>query len=130
MNAELVGRDAGVLVMGKHSGRNAFRKTLTDLGYPELDDDTVNRLFRQFKDLCDRKRHVTSDDIVALVDTETTRVPATYTLESVQFQTGSGLIPVATVRLVTDTAPSKEPPPGMVPVLPCTRARDPTTQGR
>src|SRR5690625_47977 len=92
-NPPLVGRDAGVLVIAKPSGRNAFRKTLTHLGYPELDDDTVNRLFRQFKDLCDRKRHVTSDDIVALVDTETTRVPATYTLESVQFQSGSGLIP-------------------------------------
>lgn len=116
MNAELVGRDAGVLVMGKHSGRNAFRKTLADLGYPELDDDTVNRLFRQFKDLCDRKRHVTSDDIVALVDTETTRVPATYTLESVQFQSGSGLIPVATVRLVTDTGTYEEAATGDGPV--------------
>jgi 2-isopropylmalate synthase len=71
MSAETVGRDAGVLVMGKHSGRRAFRKTLADLGYDGLEDDTVNALFRQFKDLCDRKQSVTSDDIRALVDSET-----------------------------------------------------------
>lgn len=116
MNAELVGRDAGVIVMGKHSGRRAFRKTLDDLGYPNLEDDTVNTLFRQFKDLCDRKAHVTTDDILALVDTETSRVPSTYTLESVQFQSGTDLIPVATVRLMTDTGTHNEAATGDGPV--------------
>ena len=99
MSAETVGRDAGVLVMGKHSGRRAFRKTLVDLGYADLPDDTVNLLFKRFKDLCDRKQSVTSDDIRALVDVEAARVPATYVLEAVQFQSGTGMTPVATVRL-------------------------------
>ena len=116
MNAELVGRDAGVLVMGKHSGRNAFRKTLADLGYEEMPADTVNTLFRQFKDLCDRKSFVTTDDILALVGSEVSRVPATYTLESVQFQSGTGLIPVATVRLITDTGTYNEAATGDGPV--------------
>ncbi len=115
MSAETVGRDAGVLVMGKHSGRRAFRKTLTDLGY-ELDDERVNSLFKQFKDLCDRKQKVTSNDIRALVDTETSRVPQTYELMSVQFQSGSGMIPVATVRLRTDTGVYEEAATGDGPV--------------
>ena len=115
MSAETVGRDAGVLVMGKHSGRRAFRKTLTDLGY-ELDDERVNALFKQFKDLCDRKQKVTSEDIRALVDVETNRVPQTYELLSVQFQSGTAMIPVATVRLRTDTGVYEEASTGDGPV--------------
>ncbi|MFU8887086.1 MAG: 2-isopropylmalate synthase [Trueperaceae bacterium] len=116
MSAETVGRDAGVLVMGKHSGRRAFRKTLGDLGYEGLDDDTVNALFRQFKDLCDRKRDVTSDDIRALVDSETARVAETYVLEAVQFQSGTRMTPVATVRLVSDAGTMEEAATGDGPV--------------
>ena len=116
MSAERVGRDAGVLVMGKHSGRRAFRKTLAELGYEGLDDDKVNELFTQFKDLCDRKSDVTSDDIRALVDAETVRVPQTYELHSVQFQSGTGMTPVATVRLRTDTGTYEEAATGDGPV--------------
>jgi len=116
MSAETVGRDAGVLVMGKHSGRRAFRKTLVDLGYDALDDETLNTLFRQFKDLCDRKQSVTSDDIRALVDSETARVPQTYLLASVQFQSGTRMTPVATVRLVTDAGEVEEAATGDGPV--------------
>ena len=102
MSAETVGRsDAGALVMGKHSGRNAFRKTLKDLGYETLEDEQVNALFKQFKDLADAKKRVTSEDIRALVDAETTRVPETYRLEHVQFQSGTGMTPSAVVRLRT-----------------------------
>ncbi|ADI13347.1 2-isopropylmalate synthase [Truepera radiovictrix] len=115
MSAETVGRDAGVLVMGKHSGRRAFRKTLEELGY-ELDDEKVNVLFKQFKDLCDRKQKVTSEDIRALIDAETARVPQTYELMSVQFQSGTGMIPVATVRLKTDTGIYEEAATGDGPV--------------
>jgi len=103
MNAELVGRDAGVLVMGKHSGRRAFRKTLADLGYEAIDDERLNAVFTQFKDLCDRKSLITNEDIRALVDNETGRVPETYTLHFVQFQSGTKMTPVATVCLETDT---------------------------
>ncbi len=116
MRAETVGRDPGVLVMGKHSGRRAFRKTLSDLGYEKLDDEKINLLFRQFKDLCDRKQAVTTDDIRALVDAETTRVPETYELLAVQFQSGTNLTPVATVRLKTDTGIYQEAATGDGPV--------------
>src|SRR5690606_7448642 len=55
MNAELVGRDAAVLVMGKHSGRRAFRKTLEELGYANVSEERLNAVFARFKELCDRK---------------------------------------------------------------------------
>ncbi|CAN5696514.1 2-isopropylmalate synthase [soil metagenome] len=116
MSAETVGRDAGVLVMGKHSGRRAFRKTLLEMGYEELGDDEFNALFTQFKSLCDRKQTVTSDDIRALVDVETARVPQTYLLESVQFQSGTAMTPMATVKLTTDTGTYEEAATGDGPV--------------
>jgi len=103
MNAELVGRDAGVLVMGKHSGRRAFRKTLSELGYADVSDERLNTIFTRFKELCDRKSLVTNEDISALMDNETGRVAETYKLRSVQFQSGTNLIPVATVSIETDT---------------------------
>ena len=116
MSAETVGRDAGVLVMGKHSGRRAFRATLQDLGYGELEDDDLDRLFAQFKDLADRKASVTSEDIRALVDAETTRVPETYALKRVQFQSGTGVTPVATVEVEVDGVAHEEAAVGDGPV--------------
>jgi len=128
MSADTVGRDAGVLVMGKHSGRRAFRKTLEELGYEELAKDKVDALFHQFKDLCDRKSSVTSEDIRALVDAETTRVPETYRLLSVQFQSGTGMTPVATVRIETDTGVHEEASKGDGPVDAIYRAIERITQ--
>ena len=102
MSAELVGRKAGELVMGKHSGRNAFRQRLKELGYDGLSDEQVNALFKQFKDLADLKQTVTNDDIQALVDAETTKVAETYRLAHLQFQSGTGgMAPQALVRLET-----------------------------
>ena len=116
MSAETVGRNAGVLVMGKHSGRRAFRQTLADLGYSALEDKDVNLLFRQFKELCDRKQTVTTEDIQALVDAETARVPETYRLDAVQFQSGTHMTPVATVRIATDAGIYEEAGTGDGPV--------------
>ena len=110
MNAELVGREAGVLVMGKHSGRHAFKKALTDMGYDLANDvpdygisaDSVDVLFKRFKDLADRKGAVNTDDIRALVENEVMKVAETYKLEHVQFQSGTGeMTPSALVRLST-----------------------------
>ncbi|MGL4609759.1 MAG: 2-isopropylmalate synthase [Trueperaceae bacterium] len=113
MNAELVGREAGVLVMGKHSGRNAFRKALADLGYdvkkalpqnpgPDhgISEESVDILFERFKDLADRKGAINADDLRALVENETMKVAETYKLDHLQFQSGTGgMTPQALVRL-------------------------------
>ena len=67
MTPESVGLRKSNLVMGKHSGRHAFRAKLKDLGY-ELGDNAVNDAFKRFKDLADKKKEIFDDDIIALVD--------------------------------------------------------------
>lgn len=69
MTPESVGIKSTSLVMGKHSGRAAFKAKLKDLGY-ELGDNQFQEAFQRFKDLADRKKHVYDADIVALVDDE------------------------------------------------------------
>ena len=69
MTPESVGIKETTLVMGKHSGRHAFKDKLRDLGY-ELGDNQFQEAFQRFKDLADRKKHIYDDDIIALVDDE------------------------------------------------------------
>jgi 2-isopropylmalate synthase len=67
MTPASVGQGATNLVMGKHSGRHAFKDKLAALGY-ELGENAMNEAFVRFKDLADKKKHVYDDDIIALVD--------------------------------------------------------------
>ncbi len=67
MTPESVGVKESSLVMGKHSGRHAFREKLKDLGF-ELGDNAFADAFTRFKDLADRKKHVYDEDIEALVE--------------------------------------------------------------
>jgi len=67
MTPESVGVSKTSLVMGKHSGRNAFRTKLEEMGY-KLSDNQFEDAFVRFKDLADRKKHVYDEDIEALVD--------------------------------------------------------------
>lgn len=69
MTPESVGIKSTSLVMGKHSGRHAFKEKLKELGY-ELGDNQFQEAFQRFKDLADRKKHVYDEDIAALVDDE------------------------------------------------------------
>ena len=69
MTPESVGVSKTSLVMGKHSGRAAFREKLKEMGY-ELGENALNDAFRRFKDLADRKKIVYDEDIAALVDDE------------------------------------------------------------
>src|SRR5438094_3249638 len=69
MTPESVGVSKTSLVMGKHSGRNAFRSKLKELGY-ELGDNALEDAFNRFKALADRKKHVYNEDLEALVDEE------------------------------------------------------------
>ncbi len=65
MTPESVGRDQSELVLGKHSGRNAFRTRLAALGLT-LDDDEINAAFDRFKDFADRKKKITDDDLIVI----------------------------------------------------------------
>ena len=68
MTPESVGVVKSSLVMGKHSGRHAFKEKLEALGYPNFDEKKIDESFKKFKDLADKKKHVFDEDIVALVD--------------------------------------------------------------
>lgn len=66
MTPESVGLDRSELVLGKHSGRHAFRKKLEDMGHA-LDDAALDAAFHRFKDLADQKKNITDDDLQRLV---------------------------------------------------------------
>ncbi|MGD1940559.1 MAG: 2-isopropylmalate synthase, partial [Leptolyngbyaceae cyanobacterium] len=100
MDAESIGLNKNQIVLGKHSGRNAFRTRLKELGH-ELGDQDLNRAFLRFKDLADKKKVVTDWDIVALVNDETQQAPEHYHLEHVQVSCGDHARPTATVTLRT-----------------------------
>ena len=88
MTPESVGLTKSSLVMGKHSGRHAFKMKLKELGF-ELGDNAINDAFRRFKDLCDRKKDVYDEDIVALVDDEVVRGHDRVKFVSLQVIAGS-----------------------------------------
>jgi 2-isopropylmalate synthase len=69
MTPESVGVSKTSLVMGKHSGRHAFREKLRELGY-DLGENALEDAFARFKDLADRKKIVYDEDLIALVDDE------------------------------------------------------------
>jgi 2-isopropylmalate synthase len=88
MTPESVGLTKSSLVMGKHSGRHAFKMKLKELGF-ELGDNAVNDAFRRFKDLADRKKDVYDEDIVALVDDEIVRAHERIKFVGLQVIAGS-----------------------------------------
>ena len=88
MTPESVGISQTSLVMGKHSGRHAFREKIKALGY-DLGDNQIQEAFTRFKDLADRKKHVFDDDIVALVDDEVAKGVDRIKLESLRVIAGS-----------------------------------------
>ena len=89
MTPESVGWQRSSLVMGKHSGRAAFRDKLRALGYGEMGDNKLNDAFRRFKDLADRKKVVYDDDLVALVDDEVLRDRDRIRFVSLEVRCGS-----------------------------------------
>ncbi|AGY59632.1 2-isopropylmalate synthase [Gloeobacter kilaueensis JS1] len=100
MDAETVGVSENRIVLGKHSGRNAFRTRLRELGY-ELGEADLNRAFLRFKELADKKKSVSDWDIEAIISDEIRLIPEAYRLEQVQVVCGDLGIPTATVRLST-----------------------------
>src|ERR671927_257636 len=80
MSAETVGLDGNVLVLGKHSGRHAFRKHLETRGH-HLSEQELTHAFARFKEIADKKKLVDERDIEAIVVGEARRVPPIYTLE-------------------------------------------------
>ena len=98
MRPQDIGRTSNKLVMGKHSGRHALAARLKDLGF-ELEGAALDKAFKKFKDLADKKKEVYDDDLIAIVQDELAHVPETYALDYLHVISGTGIIPSATVRL-------------------------------
>lgn len=94
-----VGIPASSLVLGKLSGRHAFKERLAELGYI-LDEESLNHAFHSFKELADKKREVTDRDIESLVAEELRTASEIYHLDHVEVSCGDHSIPTATVRLI------------------------------
>jgi len=98
MRAEDVGWGANKMVMGKHSGRAAFRARLQVLGIVLESEEALNAAFARFKDLADRKHEIFDEDLQALVsDEEVTQVSEYFRLVSMGAHSETGTLPVARV---------------------------------
>jgi 2-isopropylmalate synthase len=95
---ESIGLHAAKLVLGKHSGRHAFKTRLKELGYV-LTDEELNNAFERFKKLADQKKDIFDEDIEALVSEEVIKAPEFYSLVDLYIVSGINQKPTATVKL-------------------------------
>ncbi|MDR3323499.1 MAG: 2-isopropylmalate synthase [Zoogloeaceae bacterium] len=103
MRAEDVGWTKNKLVLGKHSGRNAFKSRLAELGIVLESEETLNTAFTRFKELADKKHEIFDEDLQALVSDETI-LPAQeyYKLNYSRVSSETGETPHAQVTLSMD----------------------------
>jgi len=101
MTPESVGIPKSSLVLGKHSGRHAFRERIEELGY-SLDDKEINLAFKRFKSLSDMKKNVYEEDIEMIIMDEIHKIPERYRLLYLNVNCGNMIIPTSTVRLEAD----------------------------
>lgn len=103
MRAEDVGWAKNSLVLGKHSGRNAFRSRMEELGISFETEESLNTAFARFKDLADKKHEIFDDDLQALASSaETDGSDETYKLVALEARTESGEEPSATLTISID----------------------------
>ena len=131
MTPESVGVPQSRLVLGKHSGRHAFKKRLEELGVT-LSEEALNKAFIRFKAVADKKKEVFDDDLLAIVEEEVMAPGETYSLDYLQFTSGTNIVPTATVRLKRENEILQESGWGDGPVDAAYKAIDQITklQGR
>ena len=98
MRPEDIGWTESSLVLGKHSGRHAFKTRLEEMGF-HLADHELDRAFERFKKIADQKKEIYDEDLEAIIEDEVGRIPPVYTLDYVHVTSGTGAVPTATVRL-------------------------------
>jgi len=98
MRPEDIGLIESKLVLGKHSGRNAFAKKLKDMGY-ELSKENLEKAFEKFKVLADKKKEIGERDLESIVSEEVYAVPEIFTLESLKVTSGTHAKPSADLKL-------------------------------
>ncbi len=115
MRPESIGLGQMQLVMGKLSGRHAFRQRLEELGYT-LTDEEINQAFERFKRLADQKKEIFEEDLEAIISEQIRRIPERYVLKTLFVQSGTGQVPTATVELDLDGRAMKQTGTGDGPV--------------
>jgi 2-isopropylmalate synthase len=119
--------DVGVkktkLVLGKHSGRHAFGERLKKLGF-YLKPKEINRTFKEFKKLADKKKEIFDEDLIAIVQDSERTVAEKYHLESLEVTSGNKIVPKATVKLKYKKKVIESASTGDGPVDACYKAID------
>lgn len=115
MRPEDIGLSSNRLVLGKHSGRHAFINRVREMGY-NLGDDDMDKIFKRFKDLADKKKGITDRDIEALIQDEIYTVSDMFQLEYFHVSSGNRDLPTATVEMITPAGTVKEAALGDGPV--------------
>jgi 2-isopropylmalate synthase len=105
MDATTVGLDANSIVLGKHSGRHALQRALSELGF-ELQGHALNTAFKRFKEIADKKKQITAMDLEALVTDELREEVTGYQLEWFDVEASTRRPPHATVGI---RSPDGEP---------------------
>lgn len=98
MTPESVGWRGTSIIMGKHSGRHAFSERMRQLGHA-LRPQELDRAFRRFKELADKKKFIFDDDLDAIVENMISAIPEEFTLDYISISSGNKTLPTATVRL-------------------------------
>ncbi|MFW6115252.1 MAG: 2-isopropylmalate synthase [Thermodesulfobacteriota bacterium] len=110
-----IGLSTSRLVIGKHSGRHAFKERLQELGY-KFSDYEIDKLFQRFKELADKRKEIVDDDIEAIVAEEILRVPDIFKLIYLNVVSGTEAVPTATVQLEIDGKTEQDAGFGMGPI--------------
>jgi len=106
MKPETIGLSANKLVLGKHSGRHALHDHLKEMGY-DLSPGELNTVFKKFKDLADKKKHVVDEDLEALVQEGVLRTAEIFSLEYLHTSSGTTVMPMASVVMTINDRPVK-----------------------
>ncbi|MFY9381024.1 MAG: 2-isopropylmalate synthase [Eubacteriales bacterium] len=101
MMPESIGLTKSRIVLGKHSGRHAFKERVEELGY-KLNDEQINKFFEEFKVLCDKKKVVSDSDIEAIINNRLTTKNGAYKLVRFDLQSGNLVKSMCTVVLERD----------------------------
>ncbi|HWJ02114.1 MAG TPA: 2-isopropylmalate synthase, partial [Verrucomicrobiae bacterium] len=125
MNPALIGIDIDMIVLGKHSGRHAFKQRMLELGYG-LEGQELDTAFFRFKALADRKKEISTADLIALMGEEQ-QANAHCQLEFLQVSSGTRTVPTATMGLRINGILYEEAACGDGPVDACFKAMDKIT---
>jgi 2-isopropylmalate synthase len=126
MDPHDVGIADSQLILGKHSGRHAFRDRLKTLGFV-LNDEQLNKAFGRFKEVADKKKAIFDDDLRIIVEDEVRLTKPTWTLNSFEINSGTKIKPKAQVVLIRSGKNLSGVSSGDGPVDACFKAIDKIT---